>query len=82
MSGTERRSGRRFETHVPLIVRWASASRVSEAVTEPKDINSRGIHFLLPQDIKNGSPTEIVMALAHEITLIGPVKVLCQGRIH
>ena len=81
ISVTERRSARRFEIQLPLIVCWTSGYAVGEAVTDSKDVSSRGIYFLSPKDIKHGSPIEIVMTLPHEITRVGPVKVRCLGRI-
>jgi hypothetical protein len=81
ISDTERRSARRFEIQLPLIVRWTSGSAVGEAPTESRDVSSRGVYFLSLKDIKHGSPVEIVMTLPHEITLVGPVIVRCLGRI-
>jgi hypothetical protein len=81
ISVTERRSARRFEIRLSLIVRWTSGSAVGEAVTKLRDVSSRGVYFLSPKDIKHGSPVEIVMTLPHEITRVGPVKVRCLGRI-
>ena len=81
ISVTERRSARRFEIRLSLIVRWTRGSAVGEAVTKSRDVSSRGVYFLSPKDIKHGSPVEIVMTLPHEITLVGPVKVRCLGRI-
>jgi len=77
----ERRAAPRFELQLPLIVRWASGSAVGEAVTESRDVSSRGVYFLSPKDIKHSSPVEIVMTLPHEITLVGPAKMRCLGRI-
>lgn len=79
--GTERRSVRRFEMQLPLIVRWAGGSAVGEVATESRDVSSRGVYFISPKDIKHGSPVEIVMTLPHELTLAGPVRVRCLGRI-
>ncbi len=81
MSRTERRSAHRFETKLPLLVRWATGSAVGEAATESEDVSSRGVYFYLQKDLPNGSPIEIVMTLPHEITLAGPVKVRCLGRV-
>ncbi len=63
ISVTERRSARRFEVQLPLIVRWTSGYAVGEAVTDSKDVSSRGIYFLSVKDIKHGSPVKIVMTL-------------------
>ncbi len=81
MSVTERRAAPRFEVQLPMLVRWTSGSGVGEAVTQSRDVSSRGVYFLSPKDIKHGSPVEIVMTLPHEITLVGPVKVRCSARI-
>jgi hypothetical protein len=54
---------------------------VGEAHTESQDVSSRGIYFSLPKQVIAGSPVEIVLTLPHEITLAGPVRVRCLGRI-
>ena len=35
----------------------------------------------LPKGVKSGSPVEILLTLPHEITLAGPVRVRCLGRV-
>ena len=81
MSATERRRAHRFELQLPLIVRWTHDSVVCEVVTVSKDVGSRGIYFFLPEGIKVGSSTEIVLTLPHAITLAGNLRVRCFGRI-
>ncbi len=81
MSATERRSAQRFEMKVSLVVRWMNGAAAGEAITESKNVSSRGIYFFLPKDVKKGSPMEILMTLPHEITQVGPVKVRCLGRV-
>lgn len=54
---------------------------VGEAATQSRDVSARGISFLLPKEIERGSSVEIVMTLPHEITMVGPVRVRCLGRI-
>jgi hypothetical protein len=78
----ERRTAQRFRIKLPMTVRWTSGSAIGEANTESKDVSSRGVYFFLPKDVKSGSPVEIVLTLPHEITLAGPVRVRCLGRIH
>jgi PilZ domain-containing protein len=77
----ERRSAQRFRIKLPLMVRWTSGSNIGEASTESQDVSSRGIYFSLPKFVQSGSPVEIVLTLPHEITLAGPVRVRCLGRI-
>jgi hypothetical protein len=78
---SERRTAQRFRIKLPMTVRWTSGSAIGEANTESKDVSSRGVYFFLPKDVKSGSPVEIVLTLPHEITLAGPVRVRCLGRI-
>ena len=81
MAYPERRTAQRFQIKLPMTVRWTSESAVGEARTESKDVSSRGVYFFLPKDVKNGSPVEIVLTLPHEITMAGPVRVRCLGRV-
>jgi hypothetical protein len=81
VTANERRTTQRFRIKLPLTVRWTNGSTVGEAVTESKDVSSRGVFFSLPKTVKKGSPIEILLTLPHEITLAGPVRVRCLGRI-
>ena len=81
MSYTERRTAQRFRIKLPLTVRWSAGTVAEEARTESRDVSSRGVYFFLPKEVKNGSSVEIVLTLPHEITLTGPVRVRCTGRV-
>ncbi len=81
MAHAERRTAQRFRIKLPMTVRWTSGSAVGEARTESRDVSSRGVYFFLPKEVTNGSPVEIVLTLPHEITLAGPVRVRCLGRV-
>lgn len=78
---TERRTARRFNMRLPLRVRLADAT-LGEQLTESEDVSSRGVYFYLPKEVKKGCDVEILMTLPHEITMAGPVKVRCMGRVH
>ena len=82
MTLNERRNAQRFRIKLPLTVRWTNGSAVGEAQTESNDVSSRGVYFHLTKPVKKGSPVEILLTLPHEITLAGPVRVRCLGRIH
>src|ERR1700747_1615225 len=66
---------------LPLTVRWTTGAAVGETSTESRDVSSRGVYFFLGKDVKEGSPGEILCTLTNEITLAGPVRVRCLGRI-
>src|ERR1700686_1203223 len=79
---SERRTTRRFQIKLPMTVRWTSGTAIGEAQTESRDVSSRGVYFFLPKQVTHGSPVEIILTLPHEITLAGPVRVRCLGRVH
>jgi hypothetical protein len=81
VTAAERRLNQRFKIKLPMTVRWTSGSNVGEAKTESTDVSSRGVYFQLPKGVKAGSPVEILLTLPHEITLAGPVRVRCLGRV-
>ena len=81
MSITERRRAHRFALQSPVVIRWKDGEETREALTVSEDVSSNGIYFLLPQGISNGTPVEVEMTLPNEITLAGPVRVRCLGRI-
>jgi hypothetical protein len=78
---SERRTTQRFQMRLPLTVRWTTGAAVGETSTESRDVSSRGVYFLLAKDVKEGSAVEILLTLPNEITLAGPVRVRCLGRI-
>ena len=82
MAYPERRTSRRFQIKLPMTVRWTSGMAVGEAQTESRDVSSRGVYFFLPKQVNSGSPVEIILTLPHEVTLAGPVRVRCLGRVH
>ena len=81
MSFTERRRAHRFALQSPVVIRWKDGQETREALTVSEDVSSNGIYFLLPRGISNGTPVEVEMTLPNEITLAGPVRVRCLGRI-
>ena len=66
---------------LPLTVRWTTGGAVGETSTESRDVSSRGVYFFLSKDVKEGSAVEILLTLPNEITLAGPVRVRCLGRV-
>ena len=81
LAAGERRVARRFRMQLPLSVRWTDGVAAGEALSVSRDVSSRGVSFLLPKPVEAGSLVEIVMTLPHEVTLAGPVRVRCLGRI-
>ena len=66
---------------MPIIVRWSDGKEMREALAVSGDLSSHGIHFVLPESLKEGTPVEIEMTLPNQVTLAGPVRVSCFGHI-
>ena len=81
MSFIERRRAQRFELPVPIIVRWSDGNEIREALAVSGDLSSNGIYFVLPEILQEGTPVELEMTLPNQITLAGPVRMSCFGRI-
>ena len=81
MTDAERRNSQRFQMRLPITVRWSTGAAVAETSTESRDVSSRGVYFYLSKDVKEGSAVEILLTLPNEITMAGPVKVRCLGRV-
>ncbi len=82
VTAMERRMNQRFQIRLPMTVRWTSGSSVGEILTESKNVSSRGVYFFLPKEVKETARrVEILLTLPHEITLAGPVRVRCLGRV-
>jgi hypothetical protein len=81
VTGSERRTTQRFQMRLPLTVRWTTGAAVGETSTESRDVSSRGVYFFLSKDVREGSPVEILLTLPNEITMAGPVRVRCLGRV-
>jgi hypothetical protein len=81
LTGSERRTTQRLSMRLPLTVRWTTGAAVGETSTESRDVSSRGVYFFLSKDVKEGSAVEILLTLPNEITMAGPVRVRCLGRV-
>ena len=81
MSFIERRRAHRFDLQLPVTIRWRDGDEVREALAVSEDISSNGIYFMLRAGIKEDTPVELEMILPHQITLAGPLRVRCFGRI-
>lgn len=64
---------------LPVKVAWGSPA--GETMTETREVSSRGVYFYLSKEVKSGMPVELTMTLPHEITMAGPVRVRCLGRV-
>lgn len=65
---TERRNARRYDLTLPIIIR-VPAERVEDSQRgKTRDISTRGVYFVLDQDVEAGSELDITLTLPAEVT--------------
>ena len=80
-NGFERRTSRRFNMTLPLVVRTSEAATGGEITTETRDVSFRGLFFLLEGNHSIGSSLEFVLTLPKEVTMAGDVQIRCTGEV-
>jgi c-di-GMP-binding flagellar brake protein YcgR len=64
----ERRTARRYDLSLPVMVR-VSANRMADTQKgKTRDISTRGMYFVIDQDLQAGSELDITLTLPAEIT--------------
>jgi len=78
---TERRTARRYDLSLPIIIR-VPAERVADTQKgKTRDISTRGLYFVLDQDLEAGSELDITLTLPAEITHGTEVFVRALGKV-
>ena len=78
---TERRTARRYDLSLPVIIRLA-AERVPESQKgKTRDISTRGVYFVMDQDLEAGSELDMTLTLPAEVTHGSEVFVRAMGKV-
>jgi c-di-GMP-binding flagellar brake protein YcgR len=78
---TERRIARRYDLSLPVIIR-VPTDHVPEAQKgNTRDVSTRGVYFVLDQDMEAGSELDITLTLPAEVTHGSEVFVRAQGKV-
>ena len=78
---TERRTTRRYDLTLPVSIRFAAENLVSRREGKTRDISTRGLYFVVAQEMQEGSEVDITLTLPAEITRGSDVFVRAQGKI-
>ena len=82
MSATsERRTARRYDLTLPVSIRFAAESLVNRREGKTRDISTRGLYFVIAQEMQEGSEVDITLTLPAEITRASDVFVRAQGKV-
>lgn len=78
---TERRTTRRYDLSLPVIVRVPTERAVETQKGKTRDISPRGLYFVVRQGLEAGSEIDITLTLPAEITHGTEVFVRALGKV-
>ena len=78
---TDRRIARRYELSLPVLVRAAAQEPVDPRNGRTRDISTRGVYFMIDQDLAPGSALDFMLTLPAEITRGTEVFIHAQGKV-
>lgn len=78
---TERRTTRRYDLSLPIIVRMAAEKLSAQQACKTRDISTRGLYFVIDQDLEAGSVLELTLTLPPDVTRGTEVFVHASGRV-
>jgi hypothetical protein len=78
---TERRTTRRYDLSLPVIIRIPAERQVDSQEGKTRDISTRGLYFVIEQDLQAGSELDIILTLPAEITHGTEVFVRALGKV-
>jgi len=79
---TDRRVARRYELNLPVVVRSAAERKAADSRNgQTRDISTRGVYFLIDQNLEPGSTLDFMLTLPAEITQGTEVFIHAQGKV-
>jgi hypothetical protein len=78
---TERRTTRRYDLSLPVIVRVPLERAVDMQKGKTRDISPRGLYFVITQNLDAGSEIDITLTLPAEITHGADVFIRALGKV-
>jgi PilZ domain len=78
---TERRTARRYDLSLPIIIR-VPAERVRDSQPgKTRDISTRGLYFVVNQNLESGSQLDLTLTLPGEMTHGSEVFIRALGKV-
>jgi hypothetical protein len=78
---TERRTTRRYDLSLPVIIRIPAERKDDSQEGKTRDISTRGLYFVIDQDLEAGSELDITLTLPAEMTHGTEVFVRAAGKV-
>jgi len=78
---SERRVARRYDLSLPVMVRIPTPGFAETQNGRTRDISTKGLYFVIDQDVRAGSNLDIMLTLPKEMTNGEEVLVKASGKI-
>ena len=78
---TERRNARRYDLSLPVSIRFSAEKLINRQEGKTRDISTRGLYFVVGQEMTAGSELDITLTLPGELTHGSDVFVRAQGKV-
>jgi c-di-GMP-binding flagellar brake protein YcgR len=78
---SERRNTRRYDLTLPISIRFTAETLTNRREGKTRDISTRGLYFVVTQDLSAGSDVDITLTLPAEVTKGSDVFVRAQGKV-
>jgi c-di-GMP-binding flagellar brake protein YcgR len=78
---TERRTARRYDLSLPIIIRIPTEKTLDSQQGKTRDISTRGLYLVIDQNLETGSELDITLTLPAEITHGTEVFVRALGKV-
>ena len=78
---SERRTTRRYDLSLPLIIRVPAEKAQDSQQGKTRDISTRGLYFVIDQNLEAGSELDLTLTLPSEVTHGSDVHVRVLGKV-
>ena len=78
---SERRTARRYDLSLPVIIRVPVDNEPAARNGKTRDISTRGLYFIIDQDLSAGAELDITLTLPAEVTRGSEVLVRAMGKV-
>jgi hypothetical protein len=78
---TERRTARRYDLSLPIIIRVPAEREPDSQPGKTRDISTRGLYFVVNQNLESGSQLDITLTLPGEMTHGSEVFIRALGKV-
>lgn len=77
----ERRVARRYELSLPVVIRTPQQDELDSKNGKTRDISTRGVYFVVDEDMAPGSELDFMLTLPAEITQGTEVFIRAHGKV-